>query len=134
MGATQTQLSSQQLLWQQYRGAFHQFRREADRLAQINSQAIHDAAETENALLSVEHARLAYNQLRDELAASMMPLGLSRQFWSIPITARRRQARVKSIAELFWELAGKPQGSADDDWYRAERVLRHVETAGCCAR
>jgi hypothetical protein len=55
-----------------------------------------------------------------------MPAKLARLFWSIPPAAGRDEARVKSIAELLWELKGKPQGSADDDWYRAERVARHT--------
>ena len=132
MGATQTRLSTEKLLWQAYRGAFRQFQREANRLAEIKAKAASDPAETERALLRVEHARLTYSDTRDTLAASMMSPESSRKFWAIP--ARRDQARVKSIAELFWELAGKPQGSAEDDWYRAERVVRHTGTEVCCAR
>jgi hypothetical protein len=34
--------------------------------------------------------------------------------------------RVKAIAELafrFWEERGCPQGSPDEDWYKAERII-----------
>jgi hypothetical protein len=134
MGATYTRLSSEQLLWQSYRDAFRQFMREADRLSEIKVKFAHDPAEAEKALLLVEHARLTYNDTRDALAASLMRPESRRKFWSIPVAVRREQARVKSIAELLWELAGKPQGSADDDWYRAERVVRHTQTEVCCAR
>lgn len=133
MGATQTQLSGEQLLWQAYRDAFRQFEREARKLAEIQASAISDRAEAEKALLRVENARLAYNDTRDTLAASRMPAALSRALWKIPAAARREQTRVKDIAELLWELAGKPQGSADDDWYRAERVVRHAGFHAYCA-
>src|ERR1700733_5120022 len=120
MGATQTRLSSDQLLWQAYRDAFWQFKREANGLAVIKSQPFRDPAEAEKALLRVENARLAYNDTRDLLAASRMTAEWAAVFWALPATALREQTRVRSIAELLWELGGKPQGTADDDWYRAE--------------
>ena len=127
MGATQTKLSGKPL-WQAYRDAFLQFQREARKLAEITAEASHDPAEAEKALLRVEHARLTYNEIRDRAAASLMSPESNEAFWTIPATPSHEEARVKSIAELLWELAGKPQGSADDDWYRAERVVRN--TAG----
>jgi hypothetical protein len=132
MGATQTQLSRKQLLWQSYRDAFRQFEREATRLAEINLKHSTNPAETERALERVEHARLAYNDVRDSLAASLLPPQEAQRFFAIPSTTRRERSRVKTIAELLWVLNGKPQGSADDDWYRAERVVRRAEA--CCAR
>jgi hypothetical protein len=134
MGATQTRLSGEQLLWQAYRGAFEIFKREAGRLAEIQAKVACDPAEAEKALMRVEYARLAYNDIRDTLAASLMGAEYSRAFWALPGAARREEARVKSIAELFWELAGKPQGTADDDWYRAERVARHAAAEVYCAQ
>src|SRR5262249_32267841 len=134
MGATQTKLSSEQLLWKAYRDAFRQFEREATTLAEIKSQASYDPTEAEKALLRVEHARLAYDEVRDALAGSMMSQESKRQLLTIPTSDRHQHARVRSIAELLWELAGKPQGSADDDWYRAERVVRHAADEVCCVR
>ena len=133
MGATQTQLSSEQLLLHTYREAFRMFQREAGRLAEIKAQVSYDPAAAEKALQRVERARLTYNDTRDMLAAAMMSPESSRNFWKIPASARREQYRVKDIAELLWELAGKPAGSADDDWYRAERVVRHAGASACCA-
>jgi hypothetical protein len=34
---------------------------------------------------------------------------------------------VKDLAELIWELEHKPDGKADDDWFRAESILRRAE-------
>jgi hypothetical protein len=128
MGATQTKLSGEQFLLETYREAFLQFKREVNKLAEIKARYSYDAAEAEKSLQRVEQARLAYNDSRDSLAASLMSPESARKFWAVPAAARREQSRVRSIAELFWELAGKPQGSADDDWYRAERVVRRVGT------
>jgi Protein of unknown function (DUF2934) len=127
-------LSSEKLLWQAYRDAFREFKREADRLAEIQAKFSFDPGEAEKALSRVEQARLTYNETRDTLAVRMMTPELSRTFSAIPVSTRREQARVKSIAELIWELTGKPQGSADDDWYRAERVARRADAEVCCAR
>jgi len=112
-----------------YRDTFQQFEREAARLAQIHARLSYDPAEAEAALLRVEQARLAYNDTRDTLAALMMPREARQAFEAIPPAARQETRRVQGLAELFWELAGKPQGSAEDDWYRAERV---VERAFAC--
>lgn len=128
MGATETQLPEIELLEQAYREAFGQYRREAKRLAEINARTGYDAASAEAALLRMERARMAYNETRDSLAAMLMGADERRVFWAIPTASG-----VKDIAQLLWVMAGKPQGSADDDWYRAERVVRHA-AAACCAR
>ena len=134
MGTAQTQMFDKELLRQAYRDAFRQLEREAIRLARINAQASYDPAETEAALLCLEQARLTYNDTRDTLAAFMMPHAARQSFWTIPAATLQETRRVKGLAELFWELAGKPQGSADDDWYRAERVVRRAGSEVCCAR
>jgi len=36
---------------------------------------------------------------------------------------------VSEIAELRWELAGKPEGTADENWYRAEDIVRRAMAA-----
>ena len=134
MGATKSQLSDKQLLWRAYRDAFRRLEREATRLAKINAKASYDPAEAEAALLCMEQARLTYNDTRDTLAAFLMSPEARREFWMVPAAKRQETRRVKGLAELFWELAGKPQGSADDDWYRAERVVRHADAEVFCAR
>lgn len=105
-------------LWRAYRETYRQYEHAAAQLART-----YDAAELESALLSLEQARLAYNDARDNLAAFLMPTGVRQTFWAIPSQESRR---VKGLAELFWEFAGRPQGTADADWYRAERVVRHA--------
>jgi hypothetical protein len=39
---------------------------------------------------------------------------------------------VPAIAELIWESAGRPDGTAEEDWRRAEAIVKcAVATAVC---
>jgi hypothetical protein len=38
------------------------------------------------------------------------------------------QEQVELLAYLFWEQRGCPEGSPDEDWFRAEKAL--IEGAG----
>jgi hypothetical protein len=45
-------------------------------------------------------------------------------------TARSAEERVMAIAELaygFWEERGCPEGSPEEDWYRAELIIDHTQ-------
>ena len=33
---------------------------------------------------------------------------------------------MREVAELRWELAGKPEGTDDENWYRAEEIVRRA--------
>ena len=37
--------------------------------------------------------------------------------------------QIERLAYQFWEERGCPQGSPDEDWYRAERSLLHQSEA-----
>jgi hypothetical protein len=123
MQAVEMQLTEKQLLLQSFRDAFETFERESNRLHILGFV---DPRRLEDALLRVEKARLAYNDARDVLAASLMSLELRTKFLCLGPPAAHGPERIKGVAELFWELAGKPAGTAEDDWYRAERVLSHA--------
>ena len=75
------------------------------------------------ALLQLEKARVVYNYRRDILAQQLLN--------SAPVSATIQSSadRVREVAELRWELAGKPDGTADDDWYRAEEIVRLATAA-----
>ena len=110
-----------------YQQAFHDF---SDRVRHLQS-VIHDPhpdrAEIEAALLEVEKARVIYDGWRDELARHLLPLkpGL------LPIADSREAIaeHVKDIAEILWEAAGKPEGTAADDWRRAEEIVKQAVAA-----
>jgi hypothetical protein len=71
-------------------------------------------------LLSVETARLNYNAARDRLAAAMLGVDLDTLAPVAP------DYRIRGTAQLLWELSGKPEGTAEFDWQRAERIVRHA--------
>jgi len=73
------------------------------------------------ALLELEKARAIYHHQRDILAQQLLNS-------TLPEPASLSD-RVKEVAELRWELAGKPEGTAEDDWYRAEEIVRRAAAA-----
>jgi Protein of unknown function (DUF2934) len=81
-----------------------------------------DWSAIDSALLEVEKARVNYNQYRDMLA---------QQLASEPVSdgVQPFASRVSEIAELRWELAGKPEGTDDENWYRAEDIVRRATAA-----
>jgi len=42
---------------------------------------------------------------------------------------RSEEHRIREKAQLLWELAGKPQGSAEADWLGAERLVRSASAS-----
>lgn len=34
-------------------------------------------------------------------------------------------AQIEKLSYQFWEQRGRPLGSSEEDWFRAERELRH---------
>ena len=99
-----------------YRSSFEDFSIKARRVQSLvggpNSQ------EMETALLEMERARLAYAGARDALARQLLP--------SLPAAPRRETRDVSGIAELLWEVAGRPDGTAHRDWLRAEEIARRA--------
>ena len=75
------------------------------------------------ALLELEKARLNYNQYRDILAQQLLSSS------QLPDSIQPDSGRVREIAELRWELAGKPEGTDDENWYRAEEIVRQATAA-----
>lgn len=116
-------------LWLEYRDAFENFSSKVRQLQSLTGQTVVGRSEVEASLLAVEQARLAYNQKRDLWAREL----LRRSARDLPgarhHTAEWEQVRVKAIAELLWHLTGRPKGSAEDDWYRAESIVRRASSA-----
>jgi DUF2934 family protein len=75
------------------------------------------------ALLDLEKARVNYNQHRDILAQQLLSSS------QLPDSSEPHADRVSEIARLRWELAGKPEGTDDENWYRAEDIVRRATAA-----
>ena len=106
-------------LSQAYRSAFEEFSRKVQRVQHLTVEENPDVAALDTALLELEHARLAYNTCRDALARHLLASS----------TPRTHGDRVKKMAELLWEVEGRPEGTADQDWHRAEEIVRHLSAA-----
>jgi hypothetical protein len=114
-------------LWREYRQAFQEYARTVDEVEVLKQCANPSDAAIETALLARERAYTRYESCRDRLAAALLSDSsrsvLPRQVLLIP---RGNTERVKDIAELLWELERRPEGKADDDWFRAESILRRA--------
>ena len=109
----------------EYRSAFEEFSRKAQWVQLLAAQNS-DGKTFETALLELEKAQLAYNHARDAFVQSLLPE-------SAPLVHDHNHSNdVPTIAELIWEGAGRPEGTAEEDWRRAEAIVKTaVATAAC---
>jgi hypothetical protein len=112
----------------EYRSAFENFSRKAQNIQFLTEHPSGDRKAFETALLELEKAHLAYNQARDVFVRSLLPA-------SEPAPPNQRQDHihdVQAIAELLWESAGRPTGTAEEDWHRAEAIVKSALAATAC--
>lgn len=115
--------------WAAYRGAFQNFSRKASFVQDLIATRNPDRCTVDAAMLAMEQAHTAYVQRRNTLAYFLLTSPL-RDLFRVPApVAEPNKSDVKRIAELLWEVSGRPLGSADDDWYRAEEIIRSVAAA-----
>ncbi len=106
-----------------YRTAFGEYARQLDCLQRLMDGNGADR-DINNALCAVEEARLAHNSARDRLAQAL----------AAPTAKPSTEEQVRQTARLLWELAGRPQGTAENDWQRAEQLIRSaVRVPAHCA-
>jgi hypothetical protein len=112
----------------EYRDTFEDFSRKAQRVQALSVQQNIDGKAFDDALFELEKAHLAYNQARDTFLQSLLP-----ESAVIPADDdKNRTADVPTFAELIWESAGRPEGPAQEDWRRAEAIVKcAVATAAC---
>jgi hypothetical protein len=116
--------------WQAYRIAFADFARKARSMQLLREQQNPDQAAIDAALLEVEKASLVYRNCRDALAHYLLPPSVHDRIWGEQVDSSQLAAdHVRSIAKLRWELRGKPEGTANDDWNRAEEIIRRTAAA-----
>jgi len=102
-----------------YKTAFQYFSEKVRTLQLLRVKPGVTRAEIKAAILGVEKARISYTrnavaqQLLDSTPNSGLPAGLD----SAP-------AYTSDVAELLWDCAGRPEGTAEADWYSAEEIVR----------
>ncbi|MGB6945007.1 MAG: DUF2934 domain-containing protein [Bryobacteraceae bacterium] len=107
----------------EYRSAFEDFSRKAQQVQFLTEHPTGDREAFETALLELEKAHLAYNEARDAFVRTMLPPSAGAQ----PKRGGVREDHnedVQAIAELLWEGAGRPTGTAEEDWLRAEAIVK----------
>jgi hypothetical protein len=105
-----------------YRTTFQEYSNKLDALQRLMSSATPDSTGIDAALLEVEQARLAHSSARDRLAGELM---------RPPLPPAAGEHHIRETARLLWEMAGRPEGSAERDWSRAEQLV-HAAASGCC--
>lgn len=116
-------------LQENYRAAFQNFAGKEQRVLTLKQQiatgersGMDAVCELELAVVELERARIAYSKSRDEFARQLLP-GAIRSEGGLS-SAGERQVRL--LAHLLWESAGRPEGTAEDDWLRAEKLAAQV--------
>lgn len=112
--------------WKSYRHAFENFRAEVHRVQSLGALASPPREELDGAVVRLQIASEDYRIARNALLWEMVPPehhSITPMNDDIPFSER-----VKETAELLWELEGRPNGSALDDWYRAEAIVRRSST------
>jgi hypothetical protein len=107
-----------------YRTTFQEYSIKLDALQRLMSSGAPDSTLMDEALLEVEKARLAHSNARDQLARELVRPPL-------PSAARDGEHHVRETARLLWEMAGRPEGSAERDWRRAEQLVHAAASSGC---
>jgi hypothetical protein len=105
-----------------YRSAFEDFSSRAQEVQSLTEYPTGNRNEFETALLELEKAHLAYNHARDALVRSLLPGSVKEQGHDRAATDHSQD--VQAIAELLWESAGRPTGTAEEDWHRAEAIVQ----------
>ena len=89
-----------------------------------------DARAIYAALLELEKAHGVYDRCRDALAVELLPASTRGMFRRMePNSAEGHEDHVRAVARLLWESVGRPEGTADDDWNRAEQIVRRAAAA-----
>jgi hypothetical protein len=124
MKVASTQNSSAQgnaVLRNAYRTTFQDYSNKLDALQHLMSSGTADSARMEAALLEVEQARLAHSSARDQLARELVRPPLP--------PAAKPEHNVRATARLLWELAGRPEGTAEQDWRQAEQLVHQAASS-----
>jgi hypothetical protein len=115
-----------------YRTTFQEYSNKLDALQRLMSSGTPDGTRMEMARLEVEQARLAHSSARDRLAGELLrpPLPAPSKTGEHHI-GHDIEDNVRATARLLWELAGRPEGSAERDWTRAEQLVHAATSSGC---
>jgi len=100
----------------------HEFHQKAAEYQELATHVAHNAATyyglgNEYHLTSHERSRQALEQSKNRYLQSLQ-------------THEANQQQIVALAYELWQARGCPQGSPEEDWYRAVEQLRHTSKNG----
>jgi hypothetical protein len=114
-----------------YRATFQQYSNKLEVLQRLMDAAKPDTPRIEATLLEVETARVKHSCARDSLGQQLIR-SASALPGQIPQPASGvSESHIRGTAQLLWELAGKPDGTADGDWHKAKKLVQTAAATGC---
>jgi hypothetical protein len=118
MGATGRQFDA---LKNAYRTTFWEYSARLEALQRLMNSGTPENASVDAASVEVEKARVAYNSARDRLAIELVRPST--------LPGSGNEHRVRETAQLLWEMAGRPDGTAEGDWQKAEQLVHSAGSA-----
>jgi hypothetical protein len=113
-----------------YRRAFEEFSKKVQQVQSLTKHPNTDRGLLETALVELETARVHYNESRDAWVQHLLPSSTRKDFPTVRRDSPQAYAEhVRSIAKVLWESAGRPDGTADEDWRRAEEIVHRAANA-----
>ena len=115
-------MGTNEKLLQDYRNAWETYSRKHAALQCLMDSIQPEKSRVDSVILELEKARAAHSAARDRLAkhlSATLPEGPS-----VPVVSE--QNHVRNTAQLLWEMAGRPVGTAESDWFRAEHLIRRA--------
>ncbi len=98
----------------EYDASFNRLRAAASELRAVSQLRPPDKLAEEAARQCIDQAMCDYRACRERLANFLTPRP----------PAREPAVEVQTLAHRLWEEAGRPVGSANEHWFRAEEMLR----------
>jgi len=113
-----------------YRMAFENFSNKARQVQELNDLARVEPCLIETALVELEKAHIGYIAARNAWVEYLLPFSKAKVV-SMPGIEPHHEHEdcVRAIAELLWESAGRPEGTAADDWRKAEEIVKRAAAA-----
>jgi hypothetical protein len=110
---------------QEYRKAFDEFSAQVQRVQTLTAQKHVDPKIIEAALLDLERAHVNYDICRDRWVQHFLPDTAK----AASELEHSHEDCIRTIAGLLWESAGRPEGTADQDWRKAEEIVKQAAAA-----
>ena len=112
-----------------YRNAFEEFSRKVQEVQALTARAGTDPKQVETALVQLERSHVAYIERRNQWVQHLLPSSSQELLRPGTTPQHDHDDCVRAIAQVLWESQGRPEGTCDEDWRRAEEIVRMAAQA-----